>query len=411
MNFKEYLNNIIEERRSQVANLEQAMIESDDKEERAKLGETLKKVKSELDEAEKQLANVEDKEKEQEENNDQENQEEENKAQQRSFFMRGTYGMRGGIAGAGEDMEAREKQMNEEYEKRGKALKEKRSVTVSSSNLLLPKHTGTVLNDTFNQVSTLVDQVAHDDLPGGESYEEAYVKDYGIGGITEEGADYTDAEPTFDYAPINKVKITAYAEISEETKKLPNIDYAKKVENAVNIAMRKKLSQQIIAGTGTKQITGIFSAPKAIDSAKDIEITAIDENTLDEIIYSYGGDEDVLAEATLILNKKTLKALSQVRLADGKKAYDIDKTKKTINTIPYNINSNLKDFNTATNGEYVFAYGDLSSYKVATFSPMEIKETDSFKFKQGIISIRGSVFVGGNVVKQDGLLRVKKKTA
>ena len=40
MNFKEYLNNIIEERRSQVDNLEQAMIESDDKEERAKLGET-----------------------------------------------------------------------------------------------------------------------------------------------------------------------------------------------------------------------------------------------------------------------------------------------------------------------------------------------------------------------------------
>ena len=47
MNFEEYLNNIIEERRSQVANLEQAMIESDDKEERAKLGETLTKVRSE----------------------------------------------------------------------------------------------------------------------------------------------------------------------------------------------------------------------------------------------------------------------------------------------------------------------------------------------------------------------------
>ena len=137
MNFEEYLNNIIEERRSQVANLEQAMIESDDKEERAKLGETLTKVRSELDEAEKQLANIEDKEKEQEENNDQENQEEENKAQQRSLLMRGTYGMRGG---AGEDMEAREKKMNEEFEKRGKALLEKRAVKIESGNLLLPKH-------------------------------------------------------------------------------------------------------------------------------------------------------------------------------------------------------------------------------------------------------------------------------
>ncbi len=411
MNFKEYLQNIINERRSQVANLEQAMIDSDDKEERAKLGETLAKVRSELDEAEQQLANVEEQEKEQTDPDDQDNKEEEKEANKRSLFVRGTYGMRGGIPGAGEDMEAREKKMNEELEKRGKALKEKRSVTVSSSNLLLPKHTGNQLNDTFNQVSTLIDQVAHDELPGGESYEEAYVKDYGMGGITEEGAEYTDAEPVFDYAPINKVKITAYAELSEETKKLPNIDYAKKVEEAVQIALRKKLSQQAIAGTGTKQITGIFTTPKAIDASKDIEIEKIDETTLDEIIFSYGGDEDVVTEAVLILNKKTLKALSKVRTADGKKAYNIDKTKKTIDTIPYIINSNLKDFGTAAAGEYVFGYGDLTAYKTATFSPMEIKETDSFKFKQGIISIKGSVFVGGNVVKQDGFLRVKKKTA
>ena len=408
---KDWILKIINEKRSQIQTLERAQIESDDKEERAKLGETLTKLRSELDEAEKQLAQVEAKEQEQEKENEQENQEEEREAQQRSLIMRGTYGLNGGIPGNGEDMEAREKAMNEEYEKRGKALKEKRSVTVSSSNLLLPKHTGTVLNDTFNQVSTLVDQVAHDDLPGGETYEEAYVKDYGMGGITEEGGNYTDAEPTFDYAPINKVKITAYAELSEESKKLPNIDYARKVEESVQIALRKKLSQQVITGTGTKQITGIFSTPKAIDSAKDIEITAIDENTLDEIIYSFGGDEDVLTEATLILNKKTLKALSQVRLADGKKAYDIDKTKKTINTIPYIINSNLKDFATATNGEFVFGYGDLSAYKVATFSPVDIQESTDFKFKQGMICYRGSVFVGGNVVKQDGFLRVKKKSA
>ncbi len=411
MNLEEYLNSIIKEKRSQITNLEQAMIESDDKEERTKLGETLAEVRSELNEAETQLANLEEQEKTEEKERNKDNEKEEKEAQQRSLLIRGTYGFNGGIPGAGEDMQAREKKMNEELEKRGQALKEKRAVTISSSNLLLPKPTGNVLNDTFNQVSTLVDQVAHDDLPGGESYEEAYVKDYGMGGVTEEGTDYTDAEPTFDYAPINKIKITAYAEISEETKKLPNIDYARKVEDAVNVAMRKKLSQQIIAGTGTKQMTGVFATPKAIDSAKDIEIADIDENTLDEIIFSYGGDEDVLTEATLVLNKKTLKTLSQVRLADGKKAYDIDKTKKTINTIPYTINSNLKDFATATDGDFVFGYGDLSSYKVATFSPMEIKETDSFKFKQGIISIRGSVFVGGNVIKQDGFLRVKKKSA
>ena len=57
------LKKLIKEKRSQIQTLEKAQIESDDKEERAKLGETLTKVRSELDEAEKQLANVEDKEK------------------------------------------------------------------------------------------------------------------------------------------------------------------------------------------------------------------------------------------------------------------------------------------------------------------------------------------------------------
>ena len=408
---KEFLLKFIKERRSQIETLERALVESEALEERQATQTALTNVRSELAEAEGELAKIEAKEKEAEEERNEENKEEEKRAKEQELFVRGTYGFNGAIAGNGADMQAREKAMKEGLEKRGKDLKEKRSVTVSSSKLLLPKHTGNQLNDTFNQVSTLVDQVAHDDLPGGETYEEAYVKDYGMGGITEEGADYTEAEPTFDYAPINKVKITAYAELTEEAKKLPNIDYARKVEENCNIALRKKLSQQIIAGTGSKQLTGIFTTPKAIDSAKDIEIEKIDENTLDEIIFSYGGDEDVLTEAVLILNKKTLKALSQVRLADGKKAYDIDKTKKTINTIPYIINSNLKDFDTATTGEYVFGYGDLNAYKVATFSPLDIQESTDFKFKQGMICYRASVFVGGNVIKQDGFLRVKKKTA
>lgn len=49
---KDWIKKIIKEKRSQIQTLEKAQIESDDKEERAKLGETLTKVRSELDEAE-----------------------------------------------------------------------------------------------------------------------------------------------------------------------------------------------------------------------------------------------------------------------------------------------------------------------------------------------------------------------
>ena len=403
---REFLEKQVEEKRAQVENLQNSMIECDNKEERAQIGETLKKVREELEEAEKILEKAD--EDGVGEDGGTEGKDDGGTAQ-RSLIMRGTYGLGNGTMT--NEFEEREKELNKELEARGKALKEKRSVTVSSSNLVLPKHTGNVLNDTFTPVSTLVDQVASDNLNGGESYEEAYVKSYGTGGITEEGADYTEAEPTFGYAPINKIKVTAYAEISEEVKKLPNIDYARKVQEACEIALKKKLSQQALGGTGTKQITGIFASPVAIDAGKDVEISAIDINTLNTAVFNYGGDEDVETEAALILNKKTLKALSEVKKANGDPAYDIDLKKKTINTIPYVINSNVKDFETATEGEFVMAYGDLKAYKMSTFSPVEIVESSDFKFKQGMICFRASVFVGGNVIKQDGFLRLKKKTA
>lgn len=403
---KEYLKNQVDTKRSQIETLEKAMIESESKEEREKTNETLVQLRSELAEAEKLLQEEEAKEKKEQE--EQEELEGKN-AEERRMQVIGSYGMRGAMIAAG--METREKEINEELEKRGKALKEQRAVTVSSSELVLPKHTGTALNDTFTPVSTLVDRVSNEDLPGGESYEEAYIVGYGTGGITEEGTEYTTAEPIFGYAPINKIKVTAYAEISEEVKKLPNINYARKVQEACSIALKKKLSQQIIAGTGTKEMVGICASPVAITAAKDVDITEIGLDTLDEAIFGYGGDEDVETQAALILNKKTLKELSEVRKANGDKAYNVDVKNRTIDTIPYVINSNLPDFATAANGKHFMLYGDLSAYKTAVFSPVEIAESSDYKFKEGMLCFRASVFVGGNVVKQDGFIRLKKKTA
>lgn len=408
MNRKEYFEKQVAEKRSQIENLEGALVESEDKEERTKLKETLKNVRSQLADDEKMLADEIAEEEAKEQEVEKENEENKEEARQKKMFALGTYAMRGGMP---EEMGTRKKELDKELEERGKALKEKRAITVSSSNLLLPKHTGSMLNDTFTPVSTLADKVATENLNGGETYDEAYVKSYGTGGITEEGNEYQDAEPVFDYAPMNKIKVTAYAELSEESKKLPNIDYAGKVEEGCRIAVKKKLVQQIVAGTGQKQLQGLFASPKAIDSAKDIEISEIDINTLNTIIFSYGGEEDVEMNAGLLLNKKTLKTFSEVRKSNGDLAYKIDVKNKTIDTIPYEIVSNVNDFESAQDGEYVMAYGDLNAYKVVTFSDLEIKEDESYKFKQGMICYRASVFVGGNVVKQDGFLRVKKKVA
>ena len=291
--------------------------------------------------------------------------------------------------------------------------------TLSSSSAVLTQHTATDVKETFNEVSSLVDRVKVIPLPGGESYKRGFVKSYGEGDYTEENANYATAEPTFGYASMSKAKITAYCEEPEEIKKLAPAAYDSIIEGSTEIAIRKKLSKQILVGMGgDNSLTGIFynptnSSDDIIDRNTDIELSEIDENTLDTIIYSFGGEEDVEDVAVLILNKADLKAFATCRLSDGKKAYTVVNhgNTGTIDGVPYIINSACKSVsNSATDdGAYCMAYGPLSNYEMPVFSDIDIQHSNEYKFKQGQIAHRGDVFVGGNVAAYNGFLRVKKK--
>lgn len=302
----------------------------------------------------------------------------------------------------------------DESEKRGKALKENRAVTVASTGILLTKHQATDIRPTFNQVSSLIDRVSTKTLLGGESYEQPYLSGYGEGDYTTEGADYADAEPTFAKATINKSKITTYAEDSEELVKLPAANYDDEVIKGITVASRKKVTREILVGTGaTNRFAGIFSATAtAIDAATDKSILEIDENTLSEIMYSFGGDEDVEDAAVLVLNKVDLKAFAQLRDAEGRKLHDVkgNGNTGTIDGVPYLINSACKAVTaaTTTTGQYCMAYGPLSNYLITIFSDMDVQRSTDYKFKQGMIAHKGVIFAGGNVVSKNGFLRVKK---
>lgn len=290
---------------------------------------------------------------------------------------------------------------------------------ITSSSAVLTQHTASDVKPTFNEVSSLVDRVKIVPLPGGESYKRGFVKSYGEGDYTAEGADYAGAEPTFGYAEMAKTKITAYCEEPEEIAKLAPAAYDGIIEGSTEIAIRKKLSKQILVGAGgAGKLYGIFynpsnSADDIIDRDTDIEISAIDATTLDNIIYSFGGEEDVEDMAVLILNKADLKAFATLRTDDGKKVYNVmnNGNTGTIDGIPYIINSACKAVSaTGTeSGQYCMAYGPLSNYELAVFSDIDIQRSNEYKFKQGQIAHRGDVFVGGNVAAYNGFLRVKKK--
>lgn len=304
----------------------------------------------------------------------------------------------------------------EALEKRGKDIKEGRTITVASDEILLPEHTDPNLAPVpFAEVSTLVDKVKVVNLKGGETYKKAFVKNHGEGGITGEGAAYAETEPEYGYCTITKVKVTAYTEITEELEKLPAIPYQAEVIKNINVSLRKKISQQILKGAGdSNTFTGIFSDKAvALAESKPLYIDEINEDTLDDIIFAYGGDEEVEGGSVLILNKNDLRAFAKLRTKEGRKVHTIDYKACTIDGIPYVINSNcsaISDTNTS-DGAYCLAYGSLANYEVPIFSGVEIGKSTDYKFKDGIICYKASVFTGGNVVGFNGFLRIKKGTA
>ena len=304
---------------------------------------------------------------------------------------------------------------------RGRALKAMNAVKLTTEGVLVPTRYGTDLMPAWNEVSSLIDLVRIFPRIGGEAFERSYVRGYGEGQEVADDADYHESDTEFGFVRIGKSKVTVYTEEDEGVLKLPDIDYDAEIVNGVRIALRKRIARQILVGPGTaNRLTGIFASnyssadPKAgaIDPATDLQLATIDDGTLDEIIFSYGGEEDVESGAALILNKQDLKAFAKLRDGNGNRIHTISYNGNTglIDGVPFIINSAcgvLSGAGTAPD-TYCMAYGHLSNYGLAIFSDIDIQRSTDYKFRSGQVAHRGSVYVGGNVIKWNGFVRVKK---
>lgn len=299
------------------------------------------------------------------------------------------------------------------------ALGEKRTMMVEGNeSILIPSTVSSSIKPDFEVVSSFIDVVSHLSLNGGESFKQPYITDIAAGDYTREGEDAKIAETAFGYANINRCKITAYAELTEELQKLPNAAYAEVVFQNIRTSIREVLAKEILFGKGVEndesRIVGIFSnKATAIDPDTDIGLSEITDTTLDEIVYQFGGKEDVETPCFLILNKFDLLAFSKVRTSTKQKFYEIHFTggnSGTINGVHFITDSNCKPLTAAGTytGDYCMCYGQPQNYQFVEFSPLEVKRSDDYKFRAGITCFKGSVFCGGNVTKKNGFLRIKK---
>ena len=337
------------------------------------------------------------------------------------------------IKKTGEKEERKVDEEKEVLEQRGADLKagkkikvelEERSKVVSSGDLLIPKKYKNTIDESFEGVSGLVDRLNTVPLEGGESYSVPFEVAYGEGNYTGENADYSETDPETDYVETGRAKITAYSEISKEAIKLPNANYQALVIKRVRDSIRKKIGKQAIIGAGTTNtIKGIYNAdvkvmPTAEAKTADISLADIDIDTLNTIVFAYGGDESVESEQVLILSKRDLEKFAKVKTSDDKFVYKVTRKGQTGTIayanggleVPYVINSacgSLSDSKTVA-GKYTLVYGSLSSYELPIFSELEIEESKDYNFKKGMVSYRGDVIVGGTVSKYNGFVRVKK---
>lgn len=400
MKMSEKIKKLLAAKRAAFTAAENRNKEATDAAELRSIGATLLALKDEIVELEAMLADAEATEAAEEAaaNNTEENRSAGAAgAEQRSFNPAATYG------GAAQS-ENRGAQQANEAEQRAQQFaatnhmsigdEETRAVLLSSGHIATPTQVDGI-NDKFNTVSSIVDMVAVENCVGMGKHRVALEIEDAEAGEQTEGEEANNSEPTFKYVDIDPTSVAVMSQISKQVRKQSPLNYTEKVRKAALIALRKR---------AVKIITDALIA-NADGLAVELPLDAIDETTLRKIALNYGGDENVVGNAVLQLNKTALLAFGDIRGADKNPVYEITPDTNNPNTgiikdgglsVKYCINSRL------TGSQLV--YGQPQNFELDLFSPYEIVVSDDFAINKLMLTIVGDVELGGKIVKKDGFV-------
>lgn len=304
------------------------------------------------------------------------------------------------------------------------AATEARAILTSTGSLAKPTTVGGI-NEPFNTIASIVDMVTVEDLTGAGSYKEAYMTAWQAAGAAVDGTASDPSDPTFRTVAINPFLIDTLTYVSKSLKKQTPLMYEEKVRKGALIALKRKAVSYIIKGNGSTEPFGIYTAkntessPVAMTQPFNVTANTIDQTTLRKIVFAYGGDENIGGGARLFLNKLDLIKFGDVRGTNEKKAvYEIipDGANPNIGiikdgglSVPYVLCSDVAALSAST---YTVAdiptmvYGDPGNYKLGLFGDYEVNVSEDYKFAEGLLSVRGEVMLGGNVIVDKGFVVV-----
>lgn len=281
-----------------------------------------------------------------------------------------------------------------------------------TGTLVSPTGGGSDIHDGTNaQVTTLSNQVRVETFEGLSGWEEPYLKsiqEATAGSVTTVGGTTrTASDPVFKKSKLTATEIQVTSFVDKNINRLSPANYAAKVQAYAMKALLRKCNHQIINGDAqaSHEMFGIINA-KNTDAENIFQpmagITAINEDTLRDLVMGYGGDEEVYSGGRLVLTKANLDAFGKIKIAkdDNRKLYKIVSQGNTGTIeeggliVPYTIASAI--------GANTLAYGDPQTYLLGLFGPYSIRIDESVKSVERMIAILGDALVGGNLVADKG---------
>lgn len=302
-------------------------------------------------------------------------------------------------------------------------VKQVRSTLISSGKLATPTGVSGINDLVGSRVSSIIDMVKIVDCSGMGANKVAYLDtDMAAAAAQTEGSAVTATDPTFGYVEIKPASIRTMAQISEQVKAQTPLLYREKVVEQAMLALRKKAAELVTAAL--KSSTLVHSNAASLDNSKK---GVINDKTLRALALAYGGDESVVGEAVLFLNKTDLIAFGDVRGTNEKTAvYEITPDTANPNTgtikdgglvVRYCLNSNLTALagteQTTTAAQPTMFYGNPQCLELDLFKDYTIRTSDDFAIDKGLETIIGASELGAGVVVKNGFvtLTIAKGTA
>ena len=292
----------------------------------------------------------------------------------------------------------------------------RRNEGIAMGTLVTPAGGGSQIHDGFaGAVSGLINQVNTVNLHGLSGWEEPYVVSdptaVGVDPMTVNGATRATTDPVFAKAGMTAYEANVTSFVPKAAADLSPAQYAAKVQEMALRSLQRKAVALMINGDGgaSPKMHGILNAKNTEGAnifASIAGVNAIDEDTLAQMVFGYGGDEMTGGFARLLLTKANLEAFGKLK-GDNEKTplYEITfDTGSGGNTgtikrggliVPYTICSAM--------GAKKLAYGDPFNYMLTLFGDYLISTDASYKAAERLITVLGDVKLSGNLTVDKGM--------